>query len=327
MEYNELTAQLKILLNQKFPRDFDYNEVIAEALQLDRRSVLRKWRGDTRFTATELIMIAKKFSISLDQLYIKKTDKHTFELYHYNSPEVFWEVTNKMMNIYDTVTSSPESHCMVVSNILPVVFWGKSRWLSKLIYMSWEYTKKNGGKNLKKLTEVENHNEFDEILEHNVASFKNMKSSTYILSQRTLQDIADYALYFYNTKYITAEEVTHIRNDIYDTVDYIDELLRKGYFPDTRQSINMYLSSKPIPIDMNILESTHMNVGIVYMMQIHPVVNLIPETYQTLKEWFYSFMPSSIQITMSNEEKREEYLLRQRKLIDSTIGHINQKLL
>ncbi len=322
MTYNELSKQLKKLLEQKCP-GVDYNQVIADKFNIDRSSVLRKWRGDTKFTATEVFEVAKEFSLSLDQIYAEDYSQCPVELYNYDTPEKFsWDTIYKLVNIYEQTRLSENSNCMIVTNAVPILCWAQSECLSKLMYLVWVHKNKHGNKDLPDFAEIGNNKKYKSIIARILESMKDMKSSTYILSDRLMKDIAESTLYFYKTKNITNDEVKYIMEDLHKTIDYLETLSYSGHFPDTKNTVNLYTACKPVTIDLNILESTNINLGIIYAMQLYPIINKTPDSYHVLKEWYYSMMPSSVQITLSNEGERNEYFSGQRHIIDSILGTV-----
>jgi Lhr-like helicases len=80
---NDFQKRLWEHLQLRLPEGSSLSEAISETLSLGKDAAYRRLRGETALTANELLRLAERYALSLDELYAQQRDLVPFRRYHF----------------------------------------------------------------------------------------------------------------------------------------------------------------------------------------------------------------------------------------------------
>ncbi|MCD8186829.1 MAG: hypothetical protein LUD68_10455 [Rikenellaceae bacterium] len=143
MDRIALAGELKALLKNKFPGNYNFTPLLASLLGIHEKTVLTKLRGATPFTFEEVYKIADELDIPVSEIFNKteREEKHPMEIYinHFSIHGENPKVLRQTLNTYRLAVSSPNSKYFVATNTLPDLVFANHEQIGRFNYMKWLY--------------------------------------------------------------------------------------------------------------------------------------------------------------------------------------------
>jgi len=318
MEENKWYDIFIEILQEKYAKNAQLTHEIMNLLCLEREAAYRRLKKDVSFTAQEVAKLATTWNISLDEIIGLNSGKVTFQMLPFNylnpSPKEFSDLEKKVKAL-DHLLTAPNSEYMEVCNRFPrplnIRFLTLYRYL--IFYWACQYTNDETHKKFSTTIIPDNVvHEFDLYNKRIV----NMKNTNFILNEMIFESFVDGVKYFHSILAITDKEKELIKKELYELLDYLIEIADKGYYPETQNKVNLYISQLNIDTNYSYYYTDKIKMCRIHAFGKFDIVSSDTNMVVNFREWMNLKKKSSIQISEVNEKKRIEYFAAQRKFID-----------
>ncbi|MCD8165497.1 MAG: hypothetical protein LUE93_04855 [Bacteroides sp.] len=292
---------------------------LMELLCIEKEAVYRRLRKDVAFSFAEIEQIARHYSISLDHI----IENHSMEeiLFHlldydfFNIPEEQIQYTDLCIKKVSTVKNDPSSELGFAYNTLPLNLV-KSRehgqlYLFTLYKWMYQYGK------YAKLPPFREINVSEQLLHFNDLYRKAIMQAGYtyyIFDEKIFQCLVNDILYFRKIKYITTEDTEVLKQELFDLLDYIENIAIHGEF-ETGKKVDLYITQMSIESSYSYISSKEHCCSYVKLVNLNDLFSMNPNSIAPLKGLAQSLKKSSVKISVSGEMERIHYFERQRNII------------
>jgi hypothetical protein len=307
-------------LSEKYPQKSQLTEALMNLLCIEREAAYRRLRKDVLFPVDELTKIARTWNISLDNLIgIRSTNTHSFHLQllrYVNPSKEDFKIIEDFIDFLSTFSSSPDAEYMEVSNMLPRSLFCSFPYLSRFYIFKWMYQYGDGA-NVYPLAQVIPAEKICRAGREYVDCIKEIAQVNYVWDHMIFNYLVNDIRYFSSIYLISAEEVQWIKEDLYAFLDYLSDVSAKGYFPETKNNVNIYISQINIDTCYSYFYSNEIKISKIRAFLKHEISSTDLEMFESFKTWMHLKKRSSIHISGVDEKQRIEFFIKQQQLIES----------
>ncbi|MDR0863785.1 MAG: hypothetical protein LBO74_02480 [Candidatus Symbiothrix sp.] len=308
------------MLNEQFPKKSQLIEALMDLLLLEREAIYRRLRKDVLFTIYEVATIARAWNISLDNVInnIPGGDP-AFRLKMLRCVNPTAKDLKMMKDFVDSLSSlkdDPNAEYIEVCNLLPRALMSPYTYLAKFYTFTWQY--RYGGE--KNTASFSNTIPSEKMREFEIAHFNaiiNIPNVHSIWDAQIFQYLVNEINYFASIYLITPEEVNLIKQDIYAFLDYMENVLIQGHFPETNNKIHLYISRINIDTGYACYYSDKIKASKIRTFVMNVTVSKDVRLFNNLRTWLHLKKRAAIQISGTDEKRRIDFFRQQRQLVDS----------
>lgn len=316
MEY-QLHQRLLEELKKKHYKPREVVHFLMEALSLKREAAYRRLRNEVPFTLQEAAIVAKKYAISLDDLI--GTNLERSKTLRLKLPD-FIHVDERaqhqftdFIDFFESMSLMEETKTGVVTNALPQEIFSKYEAITKLNVFRWQYyysyQKRVSYRDLTVSPLAL------DCLRKQYLYAKNIKETIYVFDRRILFRLVREIEYFRTIGMIDEKSVQEIRVELFELIDYLERLTETGLFPETGQSVQIYLTEIEVPFSCAYIKANDIEYTLMKTFILTSVTSFDRELYTKIKDWVFSSMRTSTLITQSSEIERVNFFARQREIV------------
>ena len=305
-------------LYEKFPQKAQLTEALMDLLSIEREAVYRRLRNDVVFPANEIVKIASAWNISLDDIIGINSNQISFRLQLWNYLNPSKEELNYMRFLNEDseyTRNFPNTECVQVCNKLPRMWTSGFSYLSRFYLLKWMY-QYTDEKTLP-FSQLAYPKTIAELSSVHYMVSKSLGNVSFILDNNITNELISDIHYFHSIYLITDEEKELIKKDMYDLLDYIQEVAEKGCWPETGNKVNLYISHLSIDTNYSCYYSDSIKFCCVHAFTKNEIVTTDLVMVENFKNWMQSKKRASVQISEADEKSRIEFFMKQRQLIDS----------
>jgi len=315
---NILHQNLLNELQKAFPKKKEMVNLLSELLLIEKGAVYRRIREEVPFTFNEVAIISKHLKISLDEMIGNYTNKYTpFQsiLTDFISPQK--EDINKLeshLKYLQSINNSGNSEIVSVNNILPHELFSEFQSLSQFYLFIWNFH--HDINKAKPFNQIFISDEIKRYLKDYSLEMKKFNKTGFIFDSRVFIFFVNKIKYFNSIRMIEDEDIKKIKDDLLSLLDYIEKLTLTGYFNETGNPVNLYISDLEIAANYACIESDLISMCLVKIFLLSSVGSIDDCTFAKMKKWIQSLIKISTLITVTNEKQRVLYFEKQRKIVD-----------
>lgn len=305
-------------LYKKFPKRQDLFKALSDLLFIEREAVYRRIRRDVVFTAYEIAKIATEWNISLDDVIGIDSGRVHFQMreINYLNPseeemKFLWAVIqglNNIQNYYDT-------EFMDIGNKLPRQLLAGYKYLNQFYLFKWIFQYSHNTEVIPFSHAIES-KEKAHLTSEYYKAIKTVPNSNFIWDRKIFENMISDIRYFVSISMITVEEKNLIKKDIHDLLDYLFVVANEGFYPETKNKVNIYVSELNIDTNYSYTFSKEANICFVHVFEKLELYSYNPQMVLFFKDWMQLKKKSSVQISVVDERCRIEYFNKQRQIID-----------
>jgi hypothetical protein len=288
-----------------------------ELLSLEREAVYRRMRKDVAFSAQEVVKIASEWNISLDQITKIDTGTVSFTMKAINylnpSDEEFMEIQKRVRRL-EHLRKDPTSEYMAVCNRLPRSLTTGYPILYRFDIFRWAYQYGNEDK-MSLFADTRMSERFAQEMADLAYLMKYTASLSYVWDARVFEHLVDEILYFHSILLITNEEKELLRSELLTLLDYLSEVASKGYFPETKRKVNIYISKMNIGTNYSYFYTEKLKMCRIHAFEKHDVFSYDTGMVDNFRTWMQQKRRTSIQISEVDEKSRIDFFMKQRELV------------
>ena len=302
----------------KYPKKNQLTQALTELLNIEREAVYRRLRKDVAFPADEIVTIASTWNISLDAVVGIDAGQVSFQMRQVNYLDPSEEEANFLRYIIQSINfvkQFPNTEFMDVCNKLPRQLLAGFEHLNQFYLFKWRY--EYGVDEVLPYSQLVISEEKAQLTATYYRTIKDVPTSSFIWDQRIFEHLVRDIQYFHSIYLITDEEKELIRKDLYRLLSYMQEVANKGYYPETQNRVNLYVSQLNIDTNYSYSFTPDVNVCFIHAFEKHEIYTFNSEMVTNFRAWMQLKKRTAIQISEVDEKSRVEFFMRQNQLVDS----------
>jgi len=318
MRREDLHRYLLQTLNKKIPEQTELVKTLMEILFMEKGAVYRRLRGEVSFTFLEIVNIAEKLDISLNNfIYTDPVQANRLELNiieYTDMNEMDYKQWEDYISLIHSAKNDPQSELAESSNVLPITIHTKFDSLTKYYLFKYFYL----------LHESEGRVSFSNIViperlqgiyRSYLNEVKNFAHTIYIWDYLIFQYLATDIRFFSDIKLISNDDIREIKKDLLALLDYIEEIATYGCFKETGNPVSFYISDINFDADYSYVQINNFCMTHVRTFILNSVASTDHSSFRKIKGWIHSLKKSSTLISQSGAAYRTEFFEKQRRII------------
>lgn len=307
------------VLYKKFPKKTKLTKALIDLLDLEREAVYRRLRKDVFFTIHEIVKIASTWGISLDEIINVNSDQYSFQMRQVNyidpsKEEQFF--LREVIKSIDLLQNAPEAEFLNICNKLPRLLLSGYEHLNHYHLFKWKYLY-NGDNEALTMSNVIISDEKKQISKAYFEAIKNVPTTSIIFDSKIFEYLISDIQYFHSIHLITDREKELIKEDLQDLLNYLLQVADKGYYPETKNKVNIYISQLNVETNYFFASSPETSVCFVIVFEKNEVYSVNSEMVSNFINWMQLQKRTSTQISEVDEKSRIEFFTKQRQLLES----------
>jgi len=305
-------------LYKKFSKKSQLTKELMDLLNLEREAVYRRLRKEVVFTSDEVVKIVTMFGISLDEIAGLNAEQFSFQMRQmdYVNPskeeQVFLKFVIKSIR---NLKNFPDAEIMEICNRFPRIIIAGFEQLNKFHLFKWKYLYGNENET-KPLSETVVAPEQKQIVADYNDAIRFFPTTNLIWDKRIFENLINDISYFYSIYLITKAEKELLKKELYAFLDYWLEVAKKGYYPETQNKVNIFISHLNIETNYSYTVSPEADICFVSVFEKLEIFSLHTEMVKNFIAWMQWKKRTSTQISEVDEKSRIEFFTKQRQLVD-----------
>jgi len=306
-------------VNKKYPKRSKMIKELMELLSLEREAVYRRLRKEVHFSAQEIVMIASSWSLSLDEITGINVGKVTFQMRTMNYLEPSKDEVGFLRYVIhsiDYLKNFPTTEFMDICNKLPRQLLAGYDYLNKFHLFKWlyQYGNKKGPISFSNTTISE---EKSNIAKEYYHAIKQVPNNSFIFDSKIFDYLVSDIKYFCSINLITEKEKELIKKDLQDLLEYLWEVANKGYYPETKNKVNLYISQLKVDTGYSYTFTPDINICYIHVFEKFQIYSFHTEMVANFMTWMQLKKRTSVKISEVDERSRIEFFTQQQELINS----------
>lgn len=305
-------------LYEKYPKRSRLILALKDLLFIEREAVYRRLRKDVLFSIDEIVKIASEWHISLDKITGINSGKVPFLMQPINYINPSEEELKFLRQIIDSLNyfkNFPETEFMDICNKLPRQLLAGYKYLNQFYLFKWNY-QYGEKKNVTPYSQTIVSEEKAKLDVDYYQAIKQVPNSNFILDRMIFDYLINDILYFHSIRLVSDKDKEFIKNDLYDLLDYMLEVADKGYYPETKSKVNLYISQINVDTNYSYTFTPSANICFVHAFGKYEIYTFEPEMVGNFKTWMQLKKRTSIPISEVDERSRIDFFTKQMQLVD-----------
>lgn len=304
-------------LYKRYPKKSDLIQALMELLYIEREAVYRRLRKDVVFTVYEIAKISTEWNISLDVLIGINSGQITFQMRKMNYLDPSEEELKFLYQVVqglNVVKNQPDTEFMDICNKLPRQIVAGYKNLNQFYLFKWMHQYGND-KDAMPFAQTVVSKEKAELTTVYYEAIKKVPNTSFIWDRRLFDNLVSDIRYFHSIRMITDEEKDLIKKDLSDLLDYLFDVATYGYYPETKNKVNLYISELNVDTNYSYTLSQEARICFVHVFEKYEIYTFDKDMVFNFKKWMQQKKRSSIQISEVDARSRIEYFTKQRQVI------------
>jgi hypothetical protein len=315
---DQLNEALITEIRKRFPKNSGLVNTLTDILFIEKEAVYRRLRREVPFTFKEVVLIAKNLGVSLDSIVGIQTQKSRpfqLKLPEFISPqENDFYMLNTYFDFLTTLGQMENTEMGLVTNVLPQDLFLGFHSLAKFNVFHWNYHCNNG--NVKTFHDLVIPEKVLDGFRTQFIESKNISTTRYIFDNQVFQHFINTINYFSSIKLIEREDVLKVKEELFQIIDYLENISITGKFKETGNPVFLYISDIDITTNYCYMEAGSTKFSMIKTFLLTSVTSTDEHTFEKMKKWIHSFIKISTLITIAGEKQRILYFEAQRKIVN-----------
>ena len=305
-------------LYAKYPKRSQLVQALMDLLFIEREAAYRRLRKDVAFSIHEIIEISSAWNISLDEIIDAHSGQVSFRMRRMNyldPSENELDFLQQIINGIIYLKDSPEAEFMDICNKLPRQLLAGYERLNQFYLFKWKYQYGNENE-IVPFSQISISEEQRQLTENYYQAIKYVPNTSFVWDRMIFEYLINDIRYFCSIYLITKEEKELIKKDLKALLDYLLEVASKGYYPETQNKVNLYISQLNVDTNYSYVFTPEANICFVHVFEKYEIHTFDPEMVANFKAWMQLKKRTSVQISEVDEKSRIEFFTKQRQLVD-----------
>jgi len=320
MDNTSIQSLLLQAVENKLPRKQNLANFLTEVLDIEKEAAYRRIRGSVPFSLKEAAILASAMNLSLDDVIansLGEEEKRSTLLMHL--PQHYqmglqepWHVEQDAVFL-DELTREPYSEMGVaLAGISSSLHYYYSH-LARFYLMKYRY---NLGErfSFEEIVESPEQIKYRDVF---YCHYRNMSNTFYIWDRRIMQSLVDDIKYFQSLQMMTDKDVMALKKELHGFLDDLKLLADKGYYPDTRNKFELYVSDSYIDMTYAYMWTEKRYVSMYTSFVILTTSSEEEKPFKNVSDWVKSLRRGAIQISVVNERERILFFRQQHEIVNT----------
>jgi len=293
-------------------------ETLMDLLCLEREAVYRRLRKEVAFPFHEIVKLAATWNISLDEIIGINVGAVSFmmkQINYFDPSEDEFKELKKRIDRLEHLKESENSECMEVCNRLPRSLTTKFPILFRFDNFRWAYQYGNTEEKTLFSHMIVSKRMYQKISTYQ-ENIRNVSCMNYIWDSMIFDYLVRDILYFHSILLITDKEKTLLKQKILALIDYLADVASKGYFPETKKKVNIYVSKIHIDTNYSYFYTDELKICRVYAFDKYDLYSFDTGMVDNFRTWMRLKKRTSILISETDEKSRLDFFTKQRELVN-----------
>ncbi|MCC8186535.1 MAG: hypothetical protein LIP08_03210 [Bacteroides sp.] len=307
-------------IRARVPQKANLTNVLVDILSIDKMAVYRRLRGEVSFTFSEVILIARKLGISLDEFaQVDSLRSKPFQLKmteHVNPQEIDYEMMQGFVDFLDAIKHVPDSEMAGSTNMIPSFFYYKYTHLTRFYLFKWVYQY-----GLSEIPvyykDVHIPPRLRKLQQDTISYYRHFKMTKIIFDNLVFYYLVNDLKYFTNVHLIEPEELEMIKEELLCLLEDLERLSITAYYKENGNRIHFYISNINFDTNYSYMASNQVYLTMIGAFILNNVVSNDKMTFDRVKIWIHSLKRQSTLISESGEKQRILFFNKQRDIITS----------
>jgi len=321
MKYKLLHQDLLNLLRNRIPQNSKLVAKLIDVLSLEKMAVYRRLRQEVPFTFEEIIVIAREFNISLDNLLGVDARPsfpfpfHAIDEENQNTESDYLLLKNYVQAI-KAVASNQDGEIALITNVLPQSLYTGFDSIFRFYYFKWRYYSLSTDQT-KPYHEIILPDRFIQVAKDAFDCLKNVGKGYFIFDYLVFQRFINDVTYFNTIRLIKDEDVRLIKKELLQFIDYMEIIAKRGFIANPSNKIDIYISETSIDTSYCYIEaSASFRFALIWSFVFNIVLTYKDEMLEMMKCWIRSKIRTSTLLSVTSEKTRTQYFDMQRKVVE-----------
>ena len=318
MKTDEIHSIFLKAIEKKVPDKTKLVEILMDTLFMEKGAVYRRLRGDVPLTFYEVVNIAERLDISLNNLvYADSVRTGRFELAFMEYAamnEMEYKRWEDLIAFAHLAANDPHSEIEDSSNILPICIYAGFDSLVKYHLFKYHYLL-HGSASRITFSDLVVSERLHRIFRSYFEESKNFANTTFIFDYMIFQYLVTDLRFFCDIHLISTDDIQQIRKDLFALLDYLEKLALTGCFDTTKNRVSIYISDVNIDSTYICSQINNIYVSLIRTFILNSVESFDYSSFRKIKDWIRSQIKSSSLITQSGAAYRADFFEKQRKMI------------
>ncbi|PTS92354.1 hypothetical protein DBR27_19770 [Flavobacterium sp. HMWF030] len=319
---NSINKSIVLAIKQCVPEGTIIVHILMDLLSLGKESVYRRLRGEIGFTLEEIIKIANRFGISIDDIIEsgRVTNKWVVlnldKLFSYeNYIKQYCERLNEYLAIFKDMQLAKRSHLSSAGHIIPATFLFPYKKLSQFRHYKWHYFMKGAKPNFV-FSNMVLPDEIIKAEENLLQEWRKVPMATIIVDEDIFSSMIKDIQFFASQQLVTQNELLQLKKELLDLLSSVEMLTETGCY-ETGSSVMIYLCK--IKIDNCYYHMEYDDEELCFQRTFYMDLVSFNNTKfcKKQREWIDLLKRFSLLLTQSGDRQRLDFFEKQRQLIKS----------
>ena len=309
------------VLENKIPRKTKLADFLVESLYIEKEAAYRRLRGDVQFSFHEVVRIAQKLHISIDEIIlktspeIKKTITLQFPVYPDKNKQYLVEF-EKAIEIIEKVVNEPYSEFGIALSALPSHIFYRYDNITKFHFLKYfHYSRESSG--VISFNEIKESDERILSRKKYYSCFSLFSNTYYIWDRKIISTIVNDIKYFESIKLIQQEDIIELKDELYQLLYNLEALTSLGEYKDTGNKFELYISCVNIGMSYSYLYTERFNMMLLATLGFLASVSEEEFLFNRVKNWINSLKRCSVLISGIDDRERIAFFDQQREIVST----------
>jgi hypothetical protein len=295
--------------------------LLADILSIKKEAVYRRLRGEVFFTFAEIVTVAKKLDISLDNIMgmITPYRSHLLHLHvedYFKQEEVDYRMTLDFISAIRRAGSLPYSEFGYATTIIPLHFSVFHESFYYLYILKWMYL--SGSSNTRRFSDIVFNERQKKANQQFLQQAMSIKYTYFIWDERFLTYMLNDIKYFHHIRLMSDEDVSQLKKEIEYFLNRLEKLAVQGSYSNGNK-VDLYVSSLNFETTYYYLSSEIETISMISSFSVGAVTSLEKAVCEKMKTWMQGLKRTSTLISCSDEKERIMFFEKQRTLLKTAL--------
>ena len=318
-EENLFYQEFMSLVREKISHKATLANTIADLLDIEKDAAYRRLRGNVNFSFSEVVVIAKRLGISLDNIAgIENGQSRPARVNISNqlSPSsVDYEMFTGHVNLLTSIRDEPDAQIIEASNIFPHYLYQNYEYLTRYHVFRWNHAVMRG--DILPYHEITIPEQMRALQIQTCEYARHISSAIYVWDNMLIQRYVTNIKYFAKLRLIEEEDVSLIKNDLMMLVNHLEKIAIKGKHEDTGKKVSLFISDIVSDTNYSCLKSKNIHLTFIRAFILNATVTFDVEIFNYARAWIHAMQGISTLISICGEKARAIYFDTQREIINT----------
>ena len=304
-------------LQEKITHKATLINTITDILAIEKDAVYRRFRGEVSFTFAEMAVIARNLGISLDIIAgIENVQSKPTRINisrQINPTDYDYEMFEGHVNLLKSIREEDDTKIIETGNTFSHYIYYKYEYLTRFYLFKWNQISSSG--DALPYHKIIIQERLRDLQKETCEYAEHVKSTHYVWDNMIFRRLVDNIIYFARIRLINGEDISHLKNDLIELLNYVENLAFTGKHDKTGNEVSIFISDMNTDMKYSCLKSKNMQLTLFWVYILNAIVSTDNEVFNETYNWIQSLQRMSTLISVSGEKLRAEFFDKQRMII------------